>query len=417
RLLCQTYPKSDHYIIQQKLNGGPWETLIEKTAAPGILLGSLKPGGQYRFRAIGVNGLGRSPAFPAEGVAFNVPILPNRTPHFSPELFPDSGAVVADSVVTLTWSGADPDPGDRLRYSILLDTRNPPMSVMASGMPDSFLTLSGLSPGQTYYWRAIASDGQDRIESPVRSFTMKASRPIAARPSKAEAVPYPLIAMPEGSFSREDGAIVRVDAFYLGKYEVTQSQYRKVTGMNPSYRVQDSLPVDRVTWEEADSFCRETGGRLPTEAEWEYAARAGAASSFYWDGGDPGDYAWYRDNSDNRTQKVGHKKPNPWGLYDMAGNVFEWVQDWHGEYERDDLDNPKGPRDGVAKVIRGASWYSEPASLNLMARYYNRPGFRNFKIGFRCAKNRERPDFDGPDPVLAEKSAGPDEVRDDSPVE
>src|SRR5690606_800148 len=95
-LLCQTYPRSDSYAIQQKLNGGPWETVIEKSAAPRLFLGSLKPGGQYRFRAIGVNSLGRSPAFPAEGVAFSAPALLNTPPSFTPELFPDTGAVVAD---------------------------------------------------------------------------------------------------------------------------------------------------------------------------------------------------------------------------------------------------------------------------------------------------------------------------------
>jgi formylglycine-generating enzyme required for sulfatase activity len=208
--------------------------------------------------------------------------------------------------------------------------------------------------------------------------------------------------VPKGAFRREDGKMVQVGPLFMGKYEVTQGEYEKITGRNPSYRLQDSLPVDRVTWDEADAFCRETGGRLPTEAEWEYAARAGSATAYYWGDGDPGQYAWYRDNSDDRTQKVGLKKPNAWGLHDMAGNVFEWVQDWYADYDSTELDHPKGPAAGTAKVIRGASWYSEAASLNLSARFNNRPGFRNFKVGFRCARDVEHTAAAGlPDPAGA----------------
>jgi formylglycine-generating enzyme required for sulfatase activity len=198
-----------------------------------------------------------------------------------------------------------------------------------------------------------------------------------------------MAALPRGSFLREDGREVVVGPFRMGVYEVTQAEFERVMGRNPSYRLQDSLPVERVTWEEAAAFCSEIGGRLPTEAEWEYAARAGSSGRYYWGSDDAGEYAWYRDNSDNRSRKVGGLKPNDWGLHDMAGNVFEWVQDWYGEYSSASLDHPRGPGSGVAKVIRGASWYSEGESLDLGSRYNNRPGFRNFKVGFRCAKDAE----------------------------
>jgi hypothetical protein len=317
--------------------------------------------------------------------------------------------VVPDSLpVMLSWKGGDPDPGSKVQYTVYLDTGFPPLSIHSVGLGDSSLNLSDLKAGATYFWKVIAFDGMDRVEGPVRSFTVKAPEPLAIQPSKAFPEVYPLVLVPKGVYRREDGRSIQVGPFFLGKYEVTQAEYQKHAGRNPSYRLNDSLPVDRVTWEEAESFCRETGGRLPTEAEWEYAARAGNATSFYWGSEPPGDYAWYRDNSDNRTQKVGLKKPNPWGLHDMAGNVFEWVQDWYGDYNSADLDHPKGPAAGTAKVIRGASWYSESGSLSLTARYNNRPGFRNFKVGFRCAKDPERTSFNAPAAApLAAKSPEP----------
>ncbi|MDQ2999737.1 MAG: formylglycine-generating enzyme family protein [Fibrobacterota bacterium] len=407
-LNCQTYPKSDYYVIQAKLGAGPWETLIDKASSPKIRTAMLKPSSQYRFRALGVNAMGMGPAFPLEGVAYTTPAL-NRPPFQPIARFPDSGAVVADLQPVIAWKGGDPDAGAKVQYTIYLDSKLPPLSIRAGGVPDTSLALTDLKPGTTYFWKVVAFDGMDRSEGPVQSFTTKSAEPVEAQPAKTIASPYPVVFLPKGSYRREDGRMVQVGPLFLGKYEVTQTEFEKVTGRNPSYRLQDSLPVDRVTWEEAESYCRETGGRLPTEAEWEYAARAGNPSTFYWGGETAGDYAWYRDNSDNRTQKVGLKKPNVWGLHDMAGNVFEWVQDWYGDYSLIELNHPKGPGSGTARVIRGASWYSESGSLSLTARYNNRPGFRNFKVGFRCAKDPDRTAFENDDPsqTLAGKSPDP----------
>jgi formylglycine-generating enzyme required for sulfatase activity len=411
-LNCQTYPKSDYYIIQAKLGTGPWETLIDRAAFPRIRTSMLKPSSQYRFRALGVNAMGMGPAFPAEGVAYTTPAL-NRPPFQPIARFPDSGAVVADLQPVIAWKGGDPDVGAKVQYTIYLDGKLPPLSIRASGVTDTTLALSDLKPGTTYFWKVVAFDGMDRSEGPVRSFTTKSAEPVEAQPLKTSSTLFPMVFIPKGSFRREDGRMVQVGPLFLGKYEVTQTEFEKHTGRNPSYRMQDSLPVDRVTWEEAESYCRETGGRLPTEAEWEYAARAGHPSSFYWGGGAAGDYAWYRDNSDNRTQKVGLKKPNVWGLHDMAGNVFEWVQDWYGDYSSIELDHPKGPGTGTARVIRGASWYSESGSLSLTARYNNRPGFRNFKVGFRCAKDPDRTAFENGDPSQALAGKSPELAKPD----
>ena len=153
--------------------------------------------------------------------------------------------------------------------------------------------------------------------------------------------------------------------FWMGRYEVTQAQYKAVMGKNPSYFKGDGRrPVEQVSWHNAVEFCTRFGAkhgvavRLPTEAEWEYAARAGSTTAYYWGDGIDGNYLWYYENSGNTTHRVGEKLPNRLGLYDMAGNVWEWCQDRYGEYyyrispEWD----PKGPDRGQKQVLRGGSW-------------------------------------------------------------
>jgi formylglycine-generating enzyme required for sulfatase activity len=200
------------------------------------------------------------------------------------------------------------------------------------------------------------------------------------KPTAEWDVPQGMVLVPGGQLRGKNGQLKTLPAFFLQATEVTQGDFRKVMGANPSYHLRDELPVERVLWNEASQYCQEIGGRLPTESEWEYSARAGSNSRYFWGNARPSEYAWYRENSNNQTQPVGSLKPNPFGLYDMAGNVFEWVNENAGE----------------TKVIRGASWYSEAANLDLSARFFNRPGFRNFKVGFRCAQDFSVPkaDFD-----------------------
>jgi formylglycine-generating enzyme required for sulfatase activity len=163
--------------------------------------------------------------------------------------------------------------------------------------------------------------------------------------------------------------------FWMGKYEVTQGEYLAVTGSNPSYFTGDTnLPVEQVSWFYATAYCnaltqRERAAgrigtnsvyRLPTEAEWEYACRAWTSTRFSY-GDDPGytnltDYAWYDVNSGGTTHPVGQKLPNPWGLYDMHGNVWEWCQDWLDTYPGGIAVDPQGPATGSFRVIRGGDW-------------------------------------------------------------
>ena len=162
---------------------------------------------------------------------------------------------------------------------------------------------------------------------------------------------------------------VCVDDFYIGKYEVTQGQWHKVMGSNPSHfkKCGVSCPVDSVSWKDAQSFIAELSNtshykyRMPTEAEWEYAAR-GVSKMEKWAGTSSenklAEYAWYDENSNDRVQPVGQKKPNSLGLYDMSGNVWEWVQDRYGEtyYENSPKNSPAGPDVGKTRVLRGGSW-------------------------------------------------------------
>ena len=182
--------------------------------------------------------------------------------------------------------------------------------------------------------------------------------------------------------------------YYLGVYEVTQEQYEKVMGKNPSAFKGPLHPVENVSWEDATEFCRklsEMDGkndyRLPTEAEWEYACRAGTSTRYSC--GDELDLAcaWFRDNSDRQTHPVGEKRPNGWGLYDMHGNVWEWCSDWYGSgyYGGSPSADSEGPSTGSFRVSRGGSWDFSGRSCRSAFRYWFRPGFRYYDLGFRVA--------------------------------
>ncbi|MDD2716575.1 MAG: SUMF1/EgtB/PvdO family nonheme iron enzyme [Candidatus Wallbacteria bacterium] len=153
--------------------------------------------------------------------------------------------------------------------------------------------------------------------------------------------------------------------FWMGKYEVTQAQWQAVMGSNPSgFSGNPNRPVERVTWSNCQSFITALNGkgigtfRLPTEAEWEFACRAGSTTLYYWGESVDGNYMWYYDNSSSQTHDVGLKLPNPWGLFDMSGNVWEWCSDWFGSYSSSIADDPTGPTTGSSLVLRGGSWYN-----------------------------------------------------------
>jgi formylglycine-generating enzyme required for sulfatase activity len=216
---------------------------------------------------------------------------------------------------------------------------------------------------------------------------------------------------------------VQIDNFYMSKCLITQRDYQKIMGENPSNFDDDlNQPVESLSWFDAIQFCNawsvkdglepvyrvinddngievdinfdQNGYRLPTEAEWEFACRGDSSSSFFW-GDDESlakDYCWYDLNSQDKTVAVGTKKKNGYGLYDMAGNLWEWTNDWYSEdyYEISEIKNPTGPEYGTFKSLRGGCWFNGTAKLRSSARLKRKPGLVDDVTGFRCvAKHKE----------------------------
>jgi formylglycine-generating enzyme required for sulfatase activity/TolB-like protein len=187
---------------------------------------------------------------------------------------------------------------------------------------------------------------------------------------------------------------VCLDGFYLGKFEVTQGEYRRVTNENPSQiKKGDDLPVESVTWSEAQIFIEKLNSltgrhyRLPTEAEWEYAARSGGKKEKYAGGNDLSTVAWYRDNSGATIKPGGGKRPNGLGLYDMSGNVNEWCHDWADGryYEKSPKNNPYGPSSGSKRIIRGGAANGKAETLRVTRRVANDPDKPTPGVGLRLA--------------------------------
>ncbi|MHB2148649.1 formylglycine-generating enzyme family protein [Calditrichota bacterium LG25] len=217
----------------------------------------------------------------------------------------------------------------------------------------------------------------------------------------------------EGKSDERPAHLVKVDDFYISKYEITQAQYYEVMGRNPSYFKGQQRPVENVTWFEAVDFCNrlslregkepcyqidslnvrcdfsKNGYRLPTEAEWEFAARGGVNSrGFKFSGSDSVDQvAWNWFNSSRQTHEVGLKFPNELGIYDMSGNVGEWCWDWYDAeyYSKSPANNPRGPETGYWRVIRGGGY---PSDVRVVNRIHENPSARFIYYGFRIVSNR-----------------------------
>jgi formylglycine-generating enzyme required for sulfatase activity len=253
---------------------------------------------------------------------------------------------------------------------------------------------------------AVLSAVQSNAEKPVRPPAIPAAKPVVPTPEKPavgarkvnsrDGLTY--VWIPPGTFrmgcspvdsecyddEKPAHQVTITKGFWLGQTEVTQEAYQRVMGANPSNLQGPKRPVETVNWNEAEAFCRAAGMRLPTEAEWEYAARAGSTGSRY---GDLDHVAWYSGNSGSQTHDVGQKQPNAWGLCDMLGNVWEWTADRYAGYTAGGQNDPRGPDSGTARTLRGGSWDGNPWVARVSDRGRNEPASRNFVIGLRCAGN------------------------------
>lgn len=178
--------------------------------------------------------------------------------------------------------------------------------------------------------------------------------------------------------------------FKMSKYLVTFEQYDLFCENTGREKPNDKKnwgrgkqPVMNVTWEDAVDFCSWCGVELPTEAEWEYACRAGTSTEYYWGDKMDNDYCWWNGNSNKRAHPVGEKKPNAWGLYDMSGNLWELCYDYYGSYSEGEFVDPKGPEKGVGRVIRGGCWSEIKGNCTSTYRFAQRENQKDLTVGFR----------------------------------
>ena len=312
-------------------------------------------------------------------------------------------------VVELDGRESSDADGDVLRYR-WAQIDGPEVRVSPINTPTT--TFVPLEPGQ-YVFALFVDDG--KVESSPAAVVIEVEgSPYVT--GKADSVEFPGGATMEfvwigpgtftmGSSEQEEGRdldeiqhpVIISQGFFLGKYEVTQAQWESVMGNNPSHFSGENRPVEQVSWEDVQAFIQQLNEemddvyRLPTEAEWEYACRAGTTTkwSFGNDEDSFGDYAWYEgNNSSIGTKEVGTKLPNPWGLYDMHGNVWEWCQDFYGAYVNDWQTDPSGPVSGSDRVMRGGYFGGAIERQRSADRAGPEPSRRAYSIGLRLVQTR-----------------------------
>ena len=271
--------------------------------------------------------------------------------------------------------------------------------------------MTGLTANTTYYVRAYATNEKGTAYGEQRSFTTL-EEDLENQVVNINGVSFTMIKVEGGTFQMgaqdtdpnapnydiqaydKESPVhsVTLSDYYIGETEVTQELWEAVMGSNPShFSGNPQRPVEKVSWNDCKEFITNLNNltgmnfRLPTEAEWEYAARGGNESQGYKYSGSNtiGNVAWYGDNSGSATHNVKTKSPNELGIYDMSGNVWEWCEDWFGDYSSGSQTNPTGPSSGSYRVLRGGSWGSYAGSCRVSYRIGNSPGYRDDGFGFR----------------------------------
>jgi eukaryotic-like serine/threonine-protein kinase len=281
------------------------------------------------------------------------------------------------------------------KKSILSELKQPTVHVTPSAPHVTPVTKPVVSRTETR--ESVIATKSEIAESPATEFTNSLGMQFRLIPAGKFLMGSP--GNEKGRSSDElQHEVILTRPFYLGIYPVTQGEYERVMGRNPSHFKGDRHPVECVSWEDAMAYIERLNSiheekslgrryRLPTESEWEYACRAGSTSAYCFGAEESrlGDYAWYGSNSGSETHPVGKKKPNAWGLHDMHGNVWEWCSDWYGDYPGVTVTDPTGPKDGLLRVHRGGGWSGGAAYCRSSCRSWYDPSSRFLSLGFRLA--------------------------------
>jgi len=322
----------------------------------------------------------------------------------------DSATGLATKLLTM-WTCTDPDPRDTVRYDVYFGLDNPPASIISAGQAPWYLQLSGLAHSSTYYWKIVATDNHGSVtEGPVWRFTTYVPQPIDwVTITAGEFAMGSLPGDPYAGADEQPQHSVYLDGYQISRYEITNGQFKLFIDAggytNSSYWTTEGwtwrtawnytapsgwssgsgnqgeehpgYPIDRLSWYEADAFCRWAGYRMPTEAEWEKAARG--TDGWYWPWGNTWDAGRCNTNLNVYPDGYVYTSPvgfftdgvSPYGMYDMIGNVMEWCGDWYQDdyYVASPDSNPTGPSAGTQRVVRGACW-------NTMYEYYYRCAVR-----------------------------------------
>ncbi|MCE2884648.1 MAG: SUMF1/EgtB/PvdO family nonheme iron enzyme [Planctomycetaceae bacterium] len=360
------------------------------------ILGGVSPniGAAVGGSVVSITGTGfyGSPSVSFGGIAS--PAVSLLSPTQLTAVAPAGAAGSSVSISVSTASGSVTSPGAFTYVAIMV----PPWATMMEAAPDPAIvtsaTIRDAIVATGYAWRVRDNGtGIEMVLIPPGSFNMGCSASMEWSCLTNES-PVHSVAM--------------TNAFYLGRFEVTQAQWSAKMGSNPSsfqsaspevpaVQVQNR-PVERVSWNAIQGFMSASGMRLPSEAEWEYAYRAGTTTAFHGFDGYPegtnndalaGSFAWYGPNSGAQTRPVGEKLSNGFGLHDMAGNVWEWVNDWYSSsyYVSSPSTNPIGPVSGSTRVVRGASWYGSSIDLRSSFRGSYAPSYAHINVGFRVARS------------------------------